>query len=267
MSSISDNTTQQGLQTGEAHNNSKSRRITVARVLLPANQAIVTFSILGITIFIYGLQVISQSISHTGYDYPALLGMKINELILTGEIWRLFTPIFLHASFLHIFFNMYALYTFGIGLERYYGHWRFLTLYILGGFAGNVGSFLFSNQPSIGASTAVFGLVAAEAIFIYRNRFFFGKKAGPMLVNTIIIVVINLMLGLSPGIDNWGHFGGLLGGLAFAWFAGPVFMLDQSATELVITDKRNTRFLTKVTIIETLFIIMFASIKFLFPES
>jgi rhomboid protease GluP len=49
-----------------------------------------------------------------------------------------------------------------------------------------------------------------------------------MLMNIAMVVMINLVLGLSPGIDNWGHVGGLLGGLFFAWFAGPSFGLQEN---------------------------------------
>lgn len=241
---------------------SKSDYSPGVQVILPANRPRVTFIILGITLIVYLIQFISKAISPGGYDIPALLGMKINELILSGEIWRLFSPMLLHASIPHILFNMYALYAFGVRLERYYGHWRFLILYILSGFAGNVVSFILSNKPSLGASTAIFGLVAAEAIFIHRNRFLFGKNANPMLMNTLFIVVINLIFGLSPGIDNWGHFGGLLGGFAFSWFAGPRYRLEQTPTRLFIADKPNKQLMLSVTVIEIFCISVLASIRF-----
>jgi rhomboid protease GluP len=116
---------------------------------------------------------------------------------------------------------MYALVVFGTGLERYFGHWRFLVLYILGAFTGNVLSFILSSGYSVGASTAIFGLVGAEGVFLYQNRKFFGGQFRRAIGNVIFIVAVNLVLGLSPGIDNWGHIGGLLGGLMFTWFAGP----------------------------------------------
>jgi rhomboid protease GluP len=89
-------------------------------------------------------------------------------------LWRLFTPLLLHGSIAHIGFNMYALFIIGPGLERYYGHLRFLVLYLLAGFAGNVFSFLFTPALSVGASTAIFGLVAAQGVFLYRHRQLFG---------------------------------------------------------------------------------------------
>jgi rhomboid protease GluP len=197
----------------------------------------VTYILLAVTVLIYGLQYLSQVL--TGYDLPAALGEKVNELILAGQVWRLITPVFLHASILHIAFNMYALFIFGPGLEQYYGHWRYLLLYMIGGYTGNVLSFIFSANPSLGASTAIFGLVAAEIVFIYRNRQLFGSRARGMLLNLGLVVVVNLALGLQPGVDNWGHLGGILGGFIFAWIAGPHYQVQQSLTGLELLDNHH----------------------------
>lgn len=197
-----------------------------------ADKPVVTYTILALTIFVFGLQYLSRTLSANQYDWPYLLGAKVNDLILAGQVWRLITPILLHASILHIGFNMYALFVIGPQLERFYGHKRFLLLYLITGFTGNVLSFVLSHNPSIGASTAVFGLVAAEAVFIYTNRKLFGERARGMLVNLGVVILVNLMLGLQPGIDNWGHLGGLAGGLIFSWFAGPVFKMSISTDAL-----------------------------------
>lgn len=178
----------------------------------------VTYVIMGATGLVYLLQILSQTLY--GQDYVAIAGMKINQLIYAGQYYRLFTPMFLHGSFLHIGFNMYALLVIGARLERVIGHQRMILLYLAGGFAGNVISFLFQPSPSLGASTAVFGILAAEGVFIYQNRQYIANAQG-MLTNIVSVAAINLLLGLSGGIDNWGHLGGLLGGLIFAWFAGP----------------------------------------------
>ena len=114
----------------------------------PSNRPVVTYTLLVITILIFLLQSAGEYL--LGYDLVASMGMKVNELIVQGEYWRLFTPMFLHGSILHLGFNMYALYIFGPGLERYYGHGRFILLFFLGGFAGNVFSFMFSASPSLG---------------------------------------------------------------------------------------------------------------------
>jgi rhomboid protease GluP len=99
---------------------------------------------------------------------------------------------------------MYALFILGPGLERYYGHMRFLLLYLLAGFAGNVISFLFTPGLSVGASTAIFGLVAAQGVFLFRHRQLFGASARSGLMNILFIVAINLFLGLILALTIGG---------------------------------------------------------------
>ena len=204
------------------------------RVVMPASRPYVTYSIMGVTIGFYVLQFISVSI--LGYandaaqmDWLELYGSKINELIRAGQVWRFLTPVLLHGSVPHILFNMYALYVIGIGLERHFGPWRYLLLYVLGGFAGNVLSFLLSSGYSVGASTAIFGLIGAEAVFLYQNRRLFGSRFGSAIGNVILIIVVNLVIDFVPGsgIDYWGHIGGLVGGLMFTGFAGPRWQAEQ----------------------------------------
>ncbi len=195
-----------------------------------AKQPTVTYVILGVTVLMYALQYLSQTMLG-GTDLPYVLGGKVNELILRGQIWRLLTPVLLHGSLIHLAFNMYALYSIGRGLEQFYGHGRYLGLYLVAGYTGNVLSFLFSPNPSLGASTAIFGLAAAQGVLIYKNRKLFGNRAQPMLINLGLVLAINLSLGFSAnsGIDYWGHIGGLIGGAVFAWVAGPMFAIKANA--------------------------------------
>ncbi len=201
------------------------------RLSLPAQVPYAAYGIVALTSLIYLLQL--GSVALFGYanaaaqlDWLEAYGARINDLIRAGELWRFLTPVLLHASVPHILFNMYALMIFGPNLERHFGHARFITLYVLAGFTGNVLSFVLSNGYSVGASTAIFGLVGAEGIFLIQNRGLFGSQFGRAIGNVIFIVAVNLMLGLTPGIDNWGHVGGLLGGLIFTWFAGPVLVVQ-----------------------------------------
>ncbi len=202
----------------------------------PAKTPYVTYTIMGITIFIYLLQMAAQTFLDV--DLPGIYGMKVNELIAAGEIWRLFTPMLLHGSILHILFNMYALRALGPSLEQHYGHGRFLMLYILAGFAGNVASFALSANPSLGASTSLFGLFGAEGVFLYHNRDLFGERAKAGLNQILRLAVLNLVISLAPGIDMWGHIGGLAGGVLFAWFAGPVLKLEGIFPAYSIQDRR-----------------------------
>jgi rhomboid protease GluP len=94
----------------------------------------------------------------------------------------------------------------------------------------------------VGASTAIFGLLGAEAIFLLQNRKLFAGQFRSAIGNIIFIAAINLfIIGSLPGIDNWGHIGGLLGGLIFTSFAGPLWEVEgiQPAYELV--DRRPAR--------------------------
>lgn len=184
----------------------------------------VTFSVLLVILIVFVLQSLTQT--PDGTDPISLYGAKINEYIDAGEFWRLFTPIFLHVSLMHVLINMYALFVIGPPMERFFGHQRFTLLFFLSGISGNVVSYYLSPNPAMGASTALFGLIAAETVFIIRNKDFFGNQARGFLRNMIIIVVINLALGLMPGIDNWGHIGGLMGGIAFSWSAGPLLTVS-----------------------------------------
>jgi rhomboid protease GluP len=215
------------------------------RIPMPSLVPKVTYAIIGFTVFVYILQLLSATLtgSSSNIGLLELYGARINQYIRAGELWRLITPVFLHGSPAHIFFNMYALLSIGSLLEKHYGHARFAILYFIGAFTGNVFSFLFGseNAYSVGASTAVFGLIAAEAIFFYQNRALFGSYARQALSNTGVIIVLNLVISLTPGIDGWGHLGGLLGGAIFAWFASPIWQVLGFPPDVKLEDKRELR--------------------------
>ena len=212
-----------------------------------ANKSTATYTLMGITIFVFALQMISVQL--TGADLPIMVGAKINDAIAHGQLWRLITPMFLHGDFIHIAFNMYALHIIGSRLERHYGHWRFLALYLLSGFGGNVISLMFTEASSLGASTATFGLLAAQGIFFYHNRKIYGPAVRQALNGIITVLVINLMIGFSNRIDNWGHIGGLLGGIIFAWLAGPLLDVCGDYPNQLICDQRKSSDVVQAVVI------------------
>ena len=206
------------------------------RVAMPQMAPYVTYAIIGVTVAAFFIQA-------TPYGNKFIEAfIKNNDRIHEGQIWRLLTPALLHANLMHIGFNMYALLSFGTSLERHFGHGRFFLLYVLGAFAGNVMSFLMTVAPSLGASTAVFGLVGAEAMFLIRNRRLFAGQFTSAIGNIIFIVVINLVvIGSLANVDNWGHIGGLVGGLIFSWFASPVWEVEGTPPLLHLVDTRSRR--------------------------
>jgi rhomboid protease GluP len=204
------------------------------RYEFPAHKSTVTYLLLGITVLVFLGQQLSNSVF--GVDIPAFYLMKINSQIFQGEMWRLITPALVHADILHIGFNMYALFIIGSRLERVYGHERFFYLYLISAFAGNLLSFVLAPYASLGASTAIFGVLAAEGVYIYNNRKFF-PQAKQLLTHFLFILVFNLIYSLSnPSIDLWGHLGGLIGGLGFAWFAGPLIQIQYAASGVILKD-------------------------------
>lgn len=233
------------------------------RVQMPQSAPYVTYSIIGVTVVFYLLQLISvqtfgYAIPNLGMDWLEYYGARINEFILAGELWRFVTPVLLHGSLPHIAFNMYALLSFGTSLERHFGHGRFFFLYILGAFAGNVASFLFSPGYSVGASTAIFGLLGAEAVFLIQNRKVFPGQFRSAIGNIIFIAAINLfIIGSLPNIDNWGHVGGLIGGLMFTSFAGPLWEIEGVDPNYRTVDRRS---LTGVLIGAAMVILIFGGL-------
>lgn len=134
-----------------------------------------------------------------------------------GEWWRLVTSGFLHYGFMHLAFNMLALWILGSSLEPALGKIRFTILYFAGMLAGSAGALWLSYDAlTAGASGAVFGLMAA--LFVGQRR----VGLDPWKSGVGGLLVINLLFTfLAPGLSIGGHLGGLAGGavvgtLAFA---------------------------------------------------
>ncbi|MDO9545703.1 MAG: rhomboid family intramembrane serine protease [Pelolinea sp.] len=225
------------------------------------NKAPISYTLIAISIVFFVLQNLSTWLF--GADLLLYFGAKINDLILLGEFWRFLTPVFLHGSILHLGFNMYALYNIGPSLERKYGGISYILLYAISAIFGNVLSFLLSPNISLGSSTAIFGLIAAQGVYIYKNRHLLGSAAKPMLMNVVFTIMVNLFLGFSSSnIDNLGHLGGLVGGSLYAWFAGPSYgVSDNLFGENVIIRENKKIYLTAGLII--IFVLLLAGLGFL----
>lgn len=183
-----------------------------ARVILGINLLVFVAMIL------YGVLVYSDWDGSTNGLVLRAFGMKVNELVAQGQVWRLFTAMFLHIGVLHLLSNLYALHALGPMVEGYYGHRRFLAIYLIGGLGGSVASYAFSPASSAGASGAIFALIGATTVYFLRYRDNFGARGRIIVQNMFLVIAINLIFGLSvPFVDNWGHIGGLIGGAIVAW--------------------------------------------------
>lgn len=135
-----------------------------------------------------------------------------------GNWWTLITAGFLHGSLLHILFNMAALYHVGQLAERAFGPFRMLLIYLLTSAAGFALSLVGGVRLTIGASAAVCGLIGALLYYGKRRGGFHGKAVYQHTQGWIIgLVIIGFLM---PGINNWGHGGGLLAGILAAFALG-----------------------------------------------
>jgi rhomboid protease GluP len=187
-------------------------KVKSEKALLNNGKPIFTYIFIAIVLIVFVLMEIAGGSTNTAtlIDF----GAKVNWLILQGEWWRLFTPIFIHIGILHLAMNTLSLYYLGMIVERIYGNFRFLFIYLIAGFFGTLASLLFSTNISAGASGAIFGCLGALLYFGTSYPKLFKRTMG---ANILLVIVINLLFGFSvSGIDNAGHIGGLVGGFLAA---------------------------------------------------
>ncbi len=209
-----------------------SRSMTV-RLPVPASRPAATYVMAGILVFIWLTMTVVGLLTGLGLGGSqnvrvlVLMGAKVNALIVAGQYWRLLTANFLHIGFLHLAFNTYALIVFGTDMERRYGHWRFLALYLLAGLGGSVLSFLANDAIAAGASGAIFGLLGAMIAYLITYRDEFGDYGRRRLSSLFLVAGYNLLMGfVMPGIDYFGHIGGLLTGLILGWAYCPRYEVE-----------------------------------------
>ncbi|MDI6779824.1 MAG: rhomboid family intramembrane serine protease [Bacteroidota bacterium] len=152
-------------------------------------------------------------------DYP---GMP------TFEIWQLFTYMFMHAGFMHLLFNMFALWMFGMELENTWGSKKFFLYYLLCGLGAGLSNLVIGplfNQggATVGASGAVYGILLAFGM-LFPNRpiflyFFIPIRAKYFVMIFMAIELYAGIIGTGDGIAHFAH----LGGAAFGFF---LLMID-----------------------------------------
>jgi membrane associated rhomboid family serine protease len=178
---------------------------------------IATYVLIGINVLMYLGLWSSGGVNGSVYIDLVTIGtgqLNTGELVgvAHGEPWRLITGAFLHSPSnpIHILFNMYALYWLGTMLEPVLGHVRFVALYFAALLAGSFGVMLVDpNQPTLGASGAVFGLMAAA--FVFQRA----RGVDPWRSGLGPVILLNLALPfIFPNlhISIAAHVGGLIGG-------------------------------------------------------
>ena len=152
-------------------------------------------------------------------------GLVPNQVWTNFKVWQLFTYLFVHGGFLHIFFNMFVLWMFGKDLEIQWGKNEFLLFYFTCGIGAGLMTVLFSINsivPIVGASGAIYGLLVAYG-FIYPNRMVYLYGLFPLKVKYMVLGlgVIAFLASLSANQSNVSHIthlSGMIIGVLYIYF-------------------------------------------------
>jgi rhomboid protease GluP len=144
-------------------------------------------------------------------------GLDTNEF-MDGEYWRLITANFVHLGLLHILMNMWMMSGSARITESMWGGWRFLLIYFIAALGTTSFSLAVGGVGGVGASGALCGILAAEAMWFWLNRRFLPRSAYRRFVGVFILnVVLLTLISLMPGVGGWGHLGGVIFGALAAF--------------------------------------------------
>ncbi|CAM6092963.1 unnamed protein product [Calypogeia fissa] len=187
---------------------------------------------INIGVYLFGLASPHEAMGITDSSLPIVYGAKVNELIMAGQWWRFITPMFLHASLLHIGLGSWALLSFGPAVESAYGTLGFSMIYFLGGLFGDLTSFFHTTEWTVGGTGPIYALVGTWVVYLLKNRAIIGKDiADDMIRKVVILSAVNVALCNSLPIDDWTHLGALLIGTVFGILAGPTMQLNVALKE------------------------------------
>lgn len=175
-----------------------------------------TYATYTLLIFIVAMYVLEEYFgSSQNISNLIKMGANSRELVKdSSEYYRLFSSIYLHAGFMHIFFNSYVLYALGGMFEKILGSRNFLIIFFISGFFGSVASIFLGKAPaSVGASGAIWGFLGSSlALAIFPSDFFPSIFRKRLLKMSLINLFINLGVSLLPMVDIWAHLGGGIAG-------------------------------------------------------
>jgi len=171
-----------------------------------------------------------------------LCGMGgIEEGEVPNQWIRFILPIFLHAGLIHIFINLIFQIRTGIQMEKDFGTWRMMIIYMASGIFGFAfGADISYNVPSVGCSGALYGLLACLLLDLIQN---WKLIVNPWkeLIKMLLIILFSLGIGLLRFIDNFAHFGGFITGILTGLIFMPTIIFGK-------WDLRRKRFLMVISI-------------------
>lgn len=152
--------------------------------------------------------------------YDLGIGHNLSVLLL-DEYWRLFTPIFLHADLSHVAFNTFTLILFGPALEKMLGKFKFISVYLITGIIGNLGTFIVdihSITPHLGASGAIYGLFGVYIYMVLFRKDLISKQDSQIIITILALGLV--MSFIRPNINISAHLFGFLSG----FIIGPLIL-------------------------------------------
>jgi len=196
-------------------------RIEFERGMSYAPRATLVLIALYVVAFIW--EVVSGALASTEAIMAA--GALEGGRVADGEVWRLVTATFLHGGVEHIIGNSIMMYIVGMGLEHALGTRQMLWVYSAAGLSGSVLSAALNNGPSVGASGAIFGVMAGLVAVLHRHRHRIMVRDNRIALVLGLWALWQLMNGFfTPYIDNWAHLGGAIAGFAVAWSLEPAML-------------------------------------------
>lgn len=139
----------------------------------------------------------------------------VDGAYIPSQYYRIVLPIFLHAGFLHIIFNLLLQLVMGIAVERSIGWLKYAIIYVCSGVLGFLLGANFSpiGIASTGALGSLFGIIATNLLlFVYCGRkntnIYATKHYKSFIIMMIGEIIVSFVLGLLPGLDNFSHIGG-----------------------------------------------------------
>jgi len=212
--------------------NPMQRRMVRTRFALSQRPRIVTFTIIAINVIVYLVMIVVSLTSGAGVgslgeistNVLVEFGAQVNQYVAQGQVWLIFTAMWVHFNILHIGLNMLSLFFIGTIVEMFYGKWRYLTIYLLSGLVGGVVTYFAAppNTLAAGASGAIFGVFGALGVFFLLNRRALGPAGTGAIMNWLFWLVLNFAFDFSsPGIGIQDHIGGLAAGLVLGFILLP----------------------------------------------
>lgn len=192
------------------------------RLLIPKGDYFITPIIIYLNVLVFILMAISSLRFYKFQGSDLLLwGANFKPYTIHGEWWRLLTNTFIHGGITHLILNIMALLFAGIFLEPVLGRTKFLMAYLLSGILASCASLWWYDATiSVGASGAIFGLYGVFLSF-FVNSVSVDFRNNPLLISVLVFVGFNLLMGITGGIDNAAHVGGLISGFVIGFFIRP----------------------------------------------